>query len=356
MKVVIVLPFVSSHFIGGFRVHYEYANRLALKGHSVTVAHMQYINIFKLRPILGMIRSMIFGVKGKISWFPFNKFVKITILPNNFLLPRCDVLLLTHWHTAEVFGSRHDKSLLIAQIAYDYELWMVADTQRKARMEKAFLKSDILFSTSKVVTTMLLASGRKPDAIIHCGYDSSIFRVTNDPGNRENVIGILLREHPTKRVTDAILALESIWEPNKFRVIAGGKWTGSLPHWIEKVDISTDEKLCKFYNTMSIFILPSEYEGWGLPAVEALACGVAVISTRNGGIEDFLEHEINSVLVTPKTPEEIALAVSNLLENESFRKEIITKGLETVKKMEWETPTSVLEQTLLKKIQLPINK
>ncbi|NLD91044.1 MAG: glycosyltransferase family 4 protein [Fibrobacter sp.] len=351
MKIVIVLPFVSSHFIGGYRVHYEYANRLALKGHSVTVAHMQYINIYKLRPLMGMIKSIIFGVNGKISWFSFNKYVKTTILPNNFFLPGCDVLLLTHWYTAEVFGTRHDKARLISQIAYDYELWMAADTQKKARMEKAFLKSDILFSTSKVVSTMLLTSGRKPDAVIHCGYDSSIFCVTNDPGNRKNVIGILLREHTTKRVTDAILALESIWEPNKFRVIAGGKYTGSLPNWIEKFDISTDEKLSNFYNTMSIFILPSEYEGWGLPAVEALACGVAVISTRNGGVEDFLEHGINSILVTPKTPGEIALAVNTLLENESFRKDIIAKGLDTVKKMDWETPTTLLEQILLEKIQ-----
>jgi glycosyltransferase involved in cell wall biosynthesis len=37
-----------------------------------------------------------------------------------------------------------------------------------------------------------------------------------------------------------------------------------------------------------VFMLTSRYEGWGLPATEAMACGAAVVSTRNGGTEDFL--------------------------------------------------------------------
>ena len=54
---------------------------------------------------------------------------------------------------------------------------------------------------------------------------------------------------------------------------------------------------------LAIYVLPSAYEGWGLTAVEAMACGAAVITTRNGGVEDFARDGDNALLVPPREPD-----------------------------------------------------
>ena len=94
MRVTIVLPKYTNRPIGGFRVHYEYANRLAARGHAVTVVGL----VRSRRVRLGIRRR---GLRRFTSWFDFDPRVHLKI-SDGLSIPRCDVAIVTAWETAEI--------------------------------------------------------------------------------------------------------------------------------------------------------------------------------------------------------------------------------------------------------------
>jgi glycosyltransferase involved in cell wall biosynthesis len=71
--------------------------------------------------------------------------------------------------------------------------------------------------------------------------------------------------------------------------------------------------LRRLYNSAQIVVSPSLYEGFGLPAAEAMACGAAVIATTAGAFPEFIDNGRTGILVPPGDPEALAAAIRSLL-------------------------------------------
>ena len=350
MDIQFILPVVSlDKVVGGYRVHYEYANRLALLGHHVSIVHM-----FSAQDEVGY--SKVGGsspqeLKEQIAWFSFAPAVRVYEIIEETKLAPCDVRILTAWQTGEKFGDSKDGATLTAQIAYDYEFWMLADVQTQGRMRKAFQKADVMVATSGAVAGMLKDCKRSINATIYCGYESNVFKVLTPIENRMPTIGILLRDHENKRIVDAIAALDNIRKRYPIHVLAAGSWHGGLPEWIEPILTSSDEALNRFFNETGIFILPSEFEGWGLPAIEAMAAGCCVISARNGGVEDFLYDRENGLLYEPKNIEQLESCIALLLGDDSLRTRLARKSHDIVQQFRWDASVHQLEDLLLHQLK-----
>ena len=338
MRVTIVMPKYTNRPIGGFRVHYEYANRLAARGHAVTVVGL----VRSRRVRLGLRRR---GLRRFCSWFDFDHRVRLKITDGRSI-PPCDVAIVTAWQTAEIVPTIRPHVRGVVQIAYDYEYWMTADEATRERMARAFTYPDIVIATSHAVTTMLRDAGREPDATITCGLNLDVFRVVRDPSSRGAVVGFIARPGPIKRAEDAVAALERLRATRDIRAIAVGSGSLDLPSWMETVHEPTDEAMCSFYNELAIYLLPSAYEGWGLTAGEAMACGAAVITTRNGGVEDFARDGDNALLVPPREPDSLAAACARLLDDEPTRRRIADNGVSTAHSMDWDSSVDALEKVL----------
>ena len=77
-----------------------------------------------------------------------------------------------------------------------------------------------------------------------------------------------------------------------------------------------NEDLVALYQAADIFVLPTKYESFGLVCMEALACGLPVVSCRVGGVEDYVTHGVDGALVS-RTPEGIAEGVDMLADSET---------------------------------------
>jgi len=86
-----------------------------------------------------------------------------------------------------------------------------------------------------------------------------------------------------------------------------------------------DEDLACFYNCARFFILPSFYEGFGFPIVEAMSCGTAVITSNVSSCAEIAEEA--ALTVDPSDPEAIAAAMMQLLEDEVLRRNLGNKAL-----------------------------
>ena len=89
------------------------------------------------------------------------------------------------------------------------------------------------------------------------------------------------------------------------------------------------------YQCAEVFLFPSFYEGFGLPVLEAFACGAPVVTSSTAGSLPEVAGEA-ALLVDPNDHEEIASAVLKLLDDKDFRDKKRQQGLKQVEKFSWE--------------------
>ncbi|MDE2590662.1 MAG: glycosyltransferase, partial [Patescibacteria group bacterium] len=152
-----------------------------------------------------------------------------------------------------------------------------------------------------------------------------------------------IHEHDKKRLTE--LAKSYGIEKNVI-------FTGFIP----------DNELNLLYNSCEVFIFPSLIEGFGLPIVEAMQCGAAVIGSNSSSITELIED--TNFMFDPTNENEIASLITKILTTPEFRKKSIDHSLQKSKDLSWtnvankilSTYGSLKEEILVRKSQLRINK
>ena len=88
------------------------------------------------------------------------------------------------------------------------------------------------------------------------------------------------------------------------------------------------------YHLARIFVFPSLYEGFGLPPLEAMACGTPVVAARNSAIPEVVGR--CGLLVNPYRVDAIAEAIRSLLENDNFRRVLGAQGRARARRFHWD--------------------
>jgi L-malate glycosyltransferase len=328
LRVSYVLPKLVDHPIGGYKVHYQYADGLARRGHDVTLLHpITEAATAGVRERLNCswsTRRQRRTGRPPISWFAFDPGVESLVVPalTPQLLPDADVTILTAWQTAARTISPPQGAGVLVQIVYDYEFWMTQPEHRED-IARALSRSDVAHvATSGVVAAMLREIGDEPVATIPAGLADGEFAVDVPPEQRGPIVGFARRYQPSKDPATALGAIEAIRQrvPDaRFVCFGNAPGGGELPQWVEQLGHVSPTQLRAFYNRCSVFLLTSRTEGWGLPALEAMACGAAVVSTASGGVEDFLFDDVNGVIVPVGDAAMVASAAVDLLSDSGRR-------------------------------------
>jgi len=96
----------------------------------------------------------------------------------------------------------------------------------------------------------------------------------------------------------------------------------------------SDYELVEFYNLATLFVFPSKYEGFGLPVLEAMACGAPVIGSRSTSIPEVICFP--EALFDPFSPKDIAEKMDQSLCDKSFRDRLSVHGLNQAKNFSWD--------------------
>lgn len=129
---------------------------------------------------------------------------------------------------------------------------------------------------------------------------------------------------------------------------ASGKWSEELKR-LDKLrqllNISTDvtfvgrkhqNELPNYYNAAEMVILPSHYESFGLVALEAMACGVPVITTDTAGIADLFDKDNSPLITSANNPLMLSEKIKYLLEDKDEYQKISHEVLKKAGKLSWE--------------------
>jgi len=95
----------------------------------------------------------------------------------------------------------------------------------------------------------------------------------------------------------------------------------------------SDDELVYAYNGAEVLVLPSLYEGFGYPVLEAMACGTPTVASTGGSLPEIAG--IASLTVDPLCPEDLAQALLHVLRDPEMRRDLIAKGKINVQRFSW---------------------
>lgn len=345
LKINFVLPFLPTKPVGGAKIMFEYANRLALLGHSVIIL-FSIKRPFKKSRTPPWLRYILVRWRKKDSWFTFHSSIQLRIVKEitNEHVPDADVTIATWWQMTYAIASLASSKGKKINLIQDYEIW----TGQKERVhESYFLPVYHVVIANHLADKIFEITGQRPIHIPNA-IDTNKFYVTV-PINERNSSSIIMlySEEPRKGSSYGLQALKKV--KSKFPDLQATLFSvysrpADIPDWIEFYQKPEDLPL--IYNHHAIFFSPSLGEGWALPPAEAMACGCAVVCTNIGGHHDYSVHEETALLVPSEKPEQMANELIRLIEHEQFRHALANKAVENIAQFSWEESARKLESVM----------
>jgi len=248
----------------------------------------------------------------------------------------------------------HDVSFLrFPEYAEPKNLKFLKNEIRKTVEEANHILTDSRFTEEELI--YFFPSAKQKVSTVHLGVDARFkpSRVT-----REKSILFVGNIEPRKNLPNLFKAFEIMKDRHRelsaykitiagmkgwlyegiFKALENNKYKTDI-HFLDYVP---DEKLPELYAKASVFVYPSFYEGFGLPPLEAMACGTPVISARKASLPEILGDAV--VWIDPNEPESISDALKRVLLDGALREELIKKGAEQSSKFQWrKTAAETLE-------------
>jgi glycosyltransferase involved in cell wall biosynthesis len=194
----------------------------------------------------------------------------------------------------------------------------------------------------------VVVTAEAPRAVFKRREPAETFETRERLGVGDDFILFVGTLEPRKNLQRLVEAFEMVLRTTSLTpqlVIAGGRgwlmddFAGSLQRrgLDQKVCFTgylNDDDLSALYSTCKLFVYPSIYEGFGLPPLEAMACGAAVITSNVASIREGAGQAAR--LVDPLSVDDIAKAIIELLKDEQARERLAKTGSEHVKQFTWE--------------------
>jgi glycosyltransferase involved in cell wall biosynthesis len=186
---------------------------------------------------------------------------------------------------------------------------------------------------------------RERAEVIYNGVDTARFRKVKS--NIKDRLGCeflsltVCRLLPQKGVKYLISAVRDIEDDFKAVIVGRGPCYKELKSLVKKfglekrvelvTDPLTEERLIEYYSASDFSILPSLWEPFGIVLIESMACGCPVIATNVGGIPEIVTSDCG-ILVSPRSPKEIAIAANKLIGDKNLRRRLSKNARERVEK------------------------
>lgn len=353
-KINILFPMISRKPSGGFKVIYEYCNYFANDDFDVEIYYLPDL-IFSSYHLPEAIRKMLAKLYGDIigprKWFALDKRIKNKVIDNADEMREADYVVATSIETAKpVFDlpGKYGQKIYFIQ---DYENWKYSDSY--VRSTYALGMNNIVIS--KWLKQIVDKYSEKPSVLISDGIDSNIFYPIASK-RRSHSIVFQYREAPQKGCKyafDAIEILQSQYSDLIVNIITMEPNKPNAPSCCRYFKNLTPQQVAEINNRSEVFICSTIDEGFGLPGLEAMACGCAVASTDYTGIHEYAIDGVNALLSPVKDAKALADNVVKLFENDVLREKIVRAGIETGKSITVENSykkfRKVLDDMILEK-------
>ena len=347
MRITFVLPGAGDLPVGGFKVVYEYANRLTLRGHTLSVVHTAQPDraagpTTRLRKGVRFVQRTV-DKSYRPGWFALHPDVRLMwrMTPAAGGIPDGDAVVATSWETAEWAAGYPASKGRGFYLIQHYETW----SGPAARVDATFTAGLRNVVIARWLQEAIRARGADA-AYVPNGLDLEAFDL-DLPRQERGPHAMMLYHHADwKGSADGLEALTRVKAqlPNLTATLFGTPAPpADLPAWIRYEQKPPPARLRSRYNEAAVFLATSWTEGWGLPGCEALLCGCALAATDVGGHREYAVPGETALLSPPKNPEALAENVLELLRNVPLRYRLAEQGDAYVRRFTWARAVAGLE-------------
>jgi glycosyltransferase involved in cell wall biosynthesis len=180
----------------------------------------------------------------------------------------------------------------------------------------------------------------------------------------EHFVLFLGTREPRKNLPTLIRAFVAAKRAAKlphYLILAGGRgwWDHEIERTIHQLGVTEQilfpgfveqAELPLWYRAADAFVYPSQYEGFGMPALEALACGTPVIASNISSLPEAVGDA--GLLVNPRAPDEIANALLAILTDATLRDELAARGPQHARQFSWARAAQLTAETYRQALNL----
>jgi GT2 family glycosyltransferase len=309
---------------GGHRDIFEHLNRLAERGHDVSLY------------TLGAPPEW-FALRAPVHSFPdYDALVAA-------LAPLEAIKIATWWMTAEPVWR--------ASVARGIPVYFVQDIETSYYPDHEQARHAVLDSYRPEFRYMTISSWNRErlrelglDAeLIAPGIDLETFRPRPDVARRQDMVLAIGRSNPLKNFPLTLDAWRALPEPRPELCLFGIEPELATEAGMRYVESPSDERVGELFSQATVFVQTSIHEGFALPPLEAMATGAAVVCTDAHGNRDFCADEVNC-LMPDADARSVAAALTRLLRDPVLRARLGQAGIATAADYAWERRIDALEE------------
>lgn len=247
--------------------------------------------------------------------------------------PRCEAVIATLWSTASdaarlVEAGRARRAVYFVQ-DLESEFYREAGVRAKARASYGLIGDRV--ATSRWLAGELAALGAACGAVIPAGIDLDDFYP--DPERREAAPRIAALARPGlarrgyRRLVASLRGLrERLGEGAFTATVFGSREAARELPWADVRGFVGGAELRGIYQAADIYFDASRFQAFGLPVVEAMACGAAVVAPSKGGVAEVVEDGESGLLVSGEDEGEALAALQRLVEDAALRRRLSQAG------------------------------
>lgn len=252
------------------------------------------------------------------------------LIPYIHRSPYLDNPVVEVWYEAKLEHMRHSNILL-----------SISESSRQEGLcHLGFPEKDIVnISTAADVQFQPQAIGSQQEIEIRNRYNLQrpYVMYTGGIDHRKNIEGLIrayARLPKVLRAEHQLAIVCSIQQPSREALEALAKEQGLAADELILTGFVTEDDLPILYNLCKVFVFPSWHEGFGLPALEAMSCGRAVIGANTSSVPEVIGRD--DALFDPNSDKAIAKKMEQVLIDDTFRLDLEHYGLEQAKKFTWD--------------------
>ena len=258
--------------------------------------------------------------------------------PVESLAGALDVFHFSDWmYPAQRGGLR--STMVHDLVPIHFPEWVHARTLRmhREKYRHAARTCDVVIANSRYTADDVAGTLSIPRERVHVAYPGvePVFSTAGERADlgRPYVLTVATLE-PRKNLSTLVDAYELLGDLDHSLAVAGAAGWGEQPMLdvpgVIRLGFTSHERLPSLYRGASVVVYPSLFEGFGMPVVEAMACGVPVVASSHASLDEACGDA--ALRADPRDPASIATAIRTALEG---RDELVTRGLAHARTFTW---------------------
>jgi glycosyltransferase involved in cell wall biosynthesis len=355
MRIAFLLS--SFRLSGGVRVVVEYANWLARQGHEV---HL-------LAPGGGEDSAMSAEIHPEISIKTVGPGGSAAGLMAKLVaswrlalaVPKVDLLISTHTPTtaAAWLAGRLGRTQRLIWLYQDYREMFIDRPVEDWLLRHALGWHDLALTVSASSRDELLTyvpSGQAQvvgEGLSHAEHFYPEPKPAQPGPELPKTLLFLGDMRPRKGLYDILAAAEHLREHDgmdiRLQIVSKEDCQFETPVPYDYVQRPDRQELADLYRACDVFVSASWWESFGLPPLEAMACGAAVVTTDSRGVHEYAEPGVNCLMVPPRDPQALAGAIKKLLVDPELAARLKEAAPVAAARFTWEAAFTRFRQALL---------